>query len=360
MKANKGEWSELYVLLRLLADGKLYSAGPKLEKFENVFSPILRIIRQETDKLNYEYISKSDRKVELYINDNRIVSLDRPVLGKYAESIFNGIITGQGKGAFEIHDSSEILDTLKTQKIKAPSTDKTDIRMEIYDRHTGIQTVVGYSIKSDLGMPPTLMNPSKSTNFKYEICGNLSDADIKHINSINTDTKIRDRITAILEKATFKFSKIENSVFSGNIMLIDSRMDVILGDMLCRYYTSDHKPCAEIVTLLEESDPLNFKRPGIYRYKFKKFLCSIALGMLPAKEWNGMDDANGGYIIVKTNGDVVAYHLYNRDAFEAYLLNNTIFDTPSTTRYDYAKLYREEDGKVYMDLNMQIRFRNNG
>ena len=31
LKGNKGEWSEIYVFLKLLADGKLYSADENLE-----------------------------------------------------------------------------------------------------------------------------------------------------------------------------------------------------------------------------------------------------------------------------------------------------------------------------------------
>ena len=37
---NKGEWSELYVLIRLLADGRLYSADSDLKKMDNVYLPI--------------------------------------------------------------------------------------------------------------------------------------------------------------------------------------------------------------------------------------------------------------------------------------------------------------------------------
>ena len=43
--------------------------------------------------------------------------------------------------------------------------------------------------------------------------------------------------------------------------------------------------------------------------------------MMPSKAWDGHDEANGGYVIVKEDGDVLAYHLYNRGAFETYLLN---------------------------------------
>ena len=44
---------------------------------------------------------------------------------------------------------------------------------------------------------------------------------------------------------------------------------------------------------------------------------------MPSKEWDGHDEANGGYIIVSSDGDVLAYHIYNRDYFEKYLLDNT-------------------------------------
>ena len=32
MSGNKGEWSELYAFLKLLADGRVYAADEKVEK----------------------------------------------------------------------------------------------------------------------------------------------------------------------------------------------------------------------------------------------------------------------------------------------------------------------------------------
>ena len=52
---NKGEWSEAYVLLKLLADGKLYAADENLDKIENIFYPIIKILRNEIDKKR-EYV----------------------------------------------------------------------------------------------------------------------------------------------------------------------------------------------------------------------------------------------------------------------------------------------------------------
>ena len=47
IKGNKGEWSEIYVLLRLLADGKIYAADSDLNKLEDIYFPIIKIIREE-------------------------------------------------------------------------------------------------------------------------------------------------------------------------------------------------------------------------------------------------------------------------------------------------------------------------
>ena len=41
MKLNKGEWSEVYVFLKLLAEGKLYAADKDLKKIEWNFEKFL-------------------------------------------------------------------------------------------------------------------------------------------------------------------------------------------------------------------------------------------------------------------------------------------------------------------------------
>ena len=42
---NKGEWSEFYAYVKLLADGKIYAADEELNKKENLFYTILKILR---------------------------------------------------------------------------------------------------------------------------------------------------------------------------------------------------------------------------------------------------------------------------------------------------------------------------
>jgi hypothetical protein len=76
---------------------------------------------------------------------------------------------------------------------------------------------------------------------------------------------------------------------------------------------------------------------------------------MPSKVWTGQYDATGGYLIIKENGDVLCYHIYNRNEFENYLFNNTKLDTASSSRHDFGTVY-EENGELYFKLNLQIRF----
>ena len=77
--------------------------------------------------------------------------------------------------------------------------------------------------------------------------------------------------------------------------------------------------------------------------------------MLPSTPWNGKADATGGYIIVREDGEVLCYHLFNRNEFEDYLVNNTKFETASTSRHQFGSIYKD-NGKYYLKLNLQIRF----
>jgi type II restriction enzyme len=64
--ANKGEWSEVYTMFKLLGEGKLFAGDEKYNKIENRFYPILNIIREEiiqkqkTDIYDYEVIHKDN------------------------------------------------------------------------------------------------------------------------------------------------------------------------------------------------------------------------------------------------------------------------------------------------------------
>jgi len=55
---NKGEWSELYALLKLLSLGKLYAADENINKVESVYFPIIQILRNPGRLDHVEFVLK--------------------------------------------------------------------------------------------------------------------------------------------------------------------------------------------------------------------------------------------------------------------------------------------------------------
>lgn len=351
---NKGEWSELYAFLKLLSLGKLYAADENVNRNDSIYFPVLKILRDEERHGHLDFvISDQTGDVTILAEHNDPTIISKAWIDGAAARMYSEICAGSNR-AFELDSAHEIMEKLKINRVAAPSSDKTDITMQVHDVYTGYDPICGFSIKSELGGAPTLLNASGATNFVFELEG-ISDQEAELINSINTKHKILDRIKEINAKGSMKFVSAKNKNFSANLMLIDTFMEDIIADILLDYYMNNGNDCGTLVRRLEDRNPLDYPRKGLYEYKFKKFLCSVALGMKPSELWDGNDEANGGYVIVKQDGDVVAYHLYNRNAFETYLLNNTKLERGSTTKHGFATIY-EENSKKYINLNLQIRF----
>jgi len=244
--------------------------------------------------------------------------------------------------------------------LKASSTAKTDITIVVHDQRTNQQPTLGFSIKSQLGSPSTLLNAGKTTNFIFKINNiKLADSEIEKINSIDSRSKIMDRINSVLQSnGQFDFLKTEKQIFSNNLILIDSKLPEILSQIVYEFYSSNKSSIADLVDNTNSKNPLNFdvsNEHKFYEYKIKRFLTDVALGMMPSKVWTGQYDATGGYLIVKENGDILCYHIYNKNEFENYLFTNTKLETASSTRHEFGEIY-EENGQLYFKLNLQIRF----
>ena len=91
------------------------------------------------------------------------------------------------------------------------------------------------------------------------------------------------------------------------------------------------------------------------RYKMQNFLLAFSTGATIATKWDGRDLANGGFIIVLKNGQVVCLELFTRNAIGEYLLENTVFDTPSRSRHGGGQLEKIGDD-WYFGLQLQVRF----
>lgn len=247
--------------------------------------------------------------------------------------------------------------------LKAKSSDKTDIRIILHDRRTKINSEMGFSIKSQLGGDSTLLNASKATNFNFKIEGtSLSDEDIAKINSLNpTRNKVIERYKAITKKGCkLIFDKVDNSTFRNNLIMLDGDLPSIIANLLLEQLNSGVSTLKELVEQITETNPLGYdteQASPFYAYKIKHLLTSAALGMMPATAWSGKFDANGGYLVVKKDGEILCYHFYDRNRFEDYLFSNAYLERSSTSRHEYASIIKENDGTLSFKLNFQVRLK---
>ena len=358
LSGNKGEWSEIYVFLRLLELKKLYAADAELNKKNNVFYNIINIVRSENiGKLEFR-INRALDKVSVFNIDNNkeLLSLSCSEFKAEADRLYSRIIAAKDR-AFEVPETASFLNSLSIGTIKAKSTDKADIRIKIHDINTGYEAIQGFSIKSRLGSPSTLVNAGKSTNFIFEVVGNVNDETMV---SFNSCSKFKDKFNVLrLNNCDIAFESMENKTFESNLRLIDGDLPKICAYMLKGFFSSGISNVSDSLRNLNNDNPLGYdvsQGHPFYEYKFKRFLSECALGMLPATVWNGTADATGGYIIVREDGEVLCYHLFNRNDFETYLVNNTKFETASTSRHAFGTIYKD-NGKYYVKLNLQIRFK---
>ena len=353
---NKGEWSEIYALFKVLGDKQLFLGNEDLEKLEHIFYPIIKVLRTERN-LDFEY--SIIENIVLITGNNQSFKIPIETFQRKANYLLNAIKNNKNT-TFEVPEIESFLNEINCSSIKANSTSKTDISIVVHDQRTNQQPTLNFSIKSQLGNPSTLLNAGKTTNFIYRIKGvKFSSDEIKRINTISSRSKIKDRILEI-QKAGGKleFLKNEKIVFSNNLILIDSLLPDILSSILLDFFSSGFSHMKELVNNISAKNPLEFdlkQNHEFYSYKIKRFLTDIALGMMPSRVWDGQYDATGGYLIVKEDGDVLCYHIYNKNQFESYLINNTKLETASSSRHGFGKIY-EENGEQFFKLNLQIRF----
>lgn len=351
---NKGDWSEIYAFFKLLAEGKVYSADGKLNKIENLFYIISEIIRLENKSEEYTY-SITHNNIRIAGNCEEF-SVSRERFSEIAKQLYESIITSHPtKGeSLSFPKVEEFMNEVKCFSLKASSANKADIRMIIHDTRTCMEHQLGFSIKSKLGGKSTLFNSNKdTTNFLYRIEG----LNQKQVAEFNSKKRFSDKFKILYDNGGYiKFDSIVNDTFRNNILYIDCCLQTILGSCLIQYYSHSGHSVADVIDEVTKINPCGFPDTmDFYAHKMKQMLLTFALGMTSAKIWTGRYDANGGYLVVKEDGDVVCYHFYDLNDLEDYLFYNTHFDTPSTTRHQFGNIY-EENGKLWLKLNLQIRF----
>ena len=354
LKGNKGEWSELYAFFKLLADGCLYCGDGQLNRYDDRFYPILEIFRDDSPKRNTYKVQAAKNNI-LIAGETISLEIPQERFKQEASYLLERIKNMDSSTDFSYIEP--FMNMIDNHSVKAKSSDKADIRIVIHNLQTGSKPELGYSIKSKLGADSTLINANKDgTNFIYKVSG-ISADQVAIFNSFDKFKKKFNYLKTI--GATVSYHKIANNVLHNNLTLLDLGIEKIIADSLVDYYSGNGKTLAEITDHISLADPLNIAidtDQPMYAYKVKQFLLAFALGVTSSTPWYGNFHANGGYIVVKEDGDIICYHFFDRNDLEDYLFFNTRFETPSTSRHLFGDIY-QENNEFLLKLNLQVRFK---
>lgn len=351
MAFNRGEWSELYAIFYLLSNKKLKIVDSNMKMItDDLF--IVESVIAEKKKGNIEFKIDGDYIIPIVLG-NEMQPISTQGVNNFRLAIFKGITnSGVGGGAFKLDDVDQWLRNINIYSTyKGKSGNKQDLSLINLDLRREDSFKLGYSVKSQLGSPATILNASSQTNFKYKIKG-LNVHELEQVNEINTRTKLIDRLSKIYELGgIIEFDSVTSEVFEKNLRMIDMSLPKALGEILLNSYKTSEKNLLNLfkASTIYEDEMIAIK-------KMKDFLLACSLGMFPGTIWNGEFSADGGLVIISLDSNVYILDLvYYRKEVENYLIYNTKLDSPSSKRYSMLELY-EENNEIYFTLNLQVRY----
>ena len=368
---NKGEWAEFYVMMKLLGEGRLYTANKLLQKNYQSYLDVLKIIRQECETQVLEYIIDEPNAmviIKAQCSDTILASVPIEDFNNYAKVLFDGIKDVKGSSVPAPDSVCEFAKVIYVSKPKAPAVKalkkqfggKNDIFIEVRDGQTAIVSIMGFSIKSKFGQPPTLFNAGSSSQFLYKLSG-CNDKLMEEFNAI-TDNGGRGwakcKAYLIENGITMEFAHTQNQIYNDNLFLVRESMAKIMAwcvkDRLID--STGHFEVMETVERMIAANPLKVPAPQVYYEKaIKDFLMAGFTGMTAGKVWDGREQVNGGYIVVMDDGDVICYHSNDRESFRDYLYRNTFFEYVSADKYIWSRIIKIEN-EYYLPLNVSVRF----
>ncbi len=401
---NRGEWTEAYVFLKLLSDGKIYGATEDLKKDLSKFIKIVSVTRPEKENFVLKYEPDFDsipQKVSAMLNETEFAVITVSELAEKANFLYKSMKTFSSQKKDTIPEIQEFLEKLKFSSPKIPSLPKsfenefgrkTDIIVTIINSEDGAVSTDGFSIKSHMGSPSSLFNSGDGSRLIFKIVG-CTEKRMHEINLIEDELKI---IQAIKDDKdlSLEFVKTGKEEFAGNLEYIDTQMlKIITMTMLVQTkYLSPAKSSnlRDIVNIVSELNPLSVMYPEhFYEAKFKDFLFASLAGLTASKKWDGKTRMTGGYIDVNKDGELLYYRAISNEIFCSYLYENTFIDRPDRGHnkdiaIEKAKAYfenrtvsdaeieaikkakdkkgncgfvYEENGEYFIAINFQVRFR---
>ena len=152
LSGNKGEWSEVYTLLKVIAEKQLFAGDSNLNKIESLIFPIIKVLRDESNG-TFEFSYNKDLVV--IKNNNEEIRISVNEFQKQAHFLLTKL-KEKTSATFSIPEIENFINSFNSHSLKAKSSVKSDIRIIIHDQRTGTTPELGFSIKSQLGGASTL------------------------------------------------------------------------------------------------------------------------------------------------------------------------------------------------------------
>lgn len=353
-EATKREWGELYAFFRLLADGYVDGGTPDVKQQDGQRFPIAMIQREEHNGTRRYIVEKENIHIVGEEMDQRVPREDFDTV---AGLIFQGLRSATSDNMASPEGVEEFLDAVAIYDLEAKTDDRTDFSIAFYQPDAPL---TGFCVRSRLGMMLPLLDGGRAANFKFVQTG-VKFA-VPTINKINAEGE-EDDVTARLLMTerlggVLKYDDVADKIFRSNLSMIDLHAGRLFGEMVRLMWLDGQTKVADLTEAVKALNPLKIKdelirKHGFYEYKVKELLLALAMGMRPAKLYNGTDTAIAGFLFVTGEGKVLCYQRAYRQAFADFLYRNSRLEKGATEKDKYGYLERE-NGVYYFKLNLKI------
>lgn len=354
-EATKSEWSGIYTFFTLLADGKIAKGNADVKNSDEYF-PIAMIQRTEHDSIRNYYIENDLIRIS---GESINKQIPREDFRTVAALILEAVKASSDENVMSPDGVEEFLDEIAIYNLEAKTEDRTDLSIAFFSADA---PPTGFSIRSRIGRINPLLDGGRTANIKFELTGaKFPNPTVNKVNALETPDEVADRMMMIERLGgILKYSDVADRVFRCNLLMIDLHFPRLLGEMLRIMHLDGVTRINELTEIMKNINPLKIKdelinKHHFYEFKMKQFLSALALGMRPAKIYNGTDSAVEGIILVAGNGQLYCYHKSDKKTFEDFLYYNTRFEKGSTEKDKYGFL-EKENGIFYFKLNAKIGF----